>query len=220
MTPPQTAFPSKMGHLDRSETAPPSHVVERPAVPAGSPTQPHADTHKQPPTPMESTTRDARPLAFLLAALVILTDRLSKLWIKAHIQTGDAIPVIPGVFRLTHVLNTGAAFSLFEGARSPATVRYVLIAVALIEIAVVLAFLIRTGRRLTATTIGFALILGGALGNLYDRIHLHYVIDFLEVRIIHYHWPDFNVADSSIVIGACLLMLEVLRPQPDTPTDA
>ncbi len=163
-----------------------------------------------------SPARDARPLAFLIALLVILADRLSKLWVHAHIPVGEAIPVIPGVFRLTHVLNTGAAFSLFEGVRSPNTVRFFLIGVACVEIAVVLGFLFKTGRRLSASTIAFAFILGGALGNLYDRVKLHHVIDFLEVRIVHYHWPDFNVADSCIVIGACLLMLEVLRPQPST----
>jgi signal peptidase II len=64
-------------------------------------------------------------------------------------------------------------------------------------------------------SVAFALILGGAVGNLYDRIHLKYVIDFLEVHIVHYHWPDFNVADSAIVVGACLLFLEMLRPQRD-----
>ena len=158
---------------------------------------------------------DARPLALLIAVLVIVADRLSKLWVVAHIQIGHAIVMIPRVFRLTHVLNTGAAFSLFEGARSPATVRHILIAVGMVESVVVLGFLWRTGRRLSSTTIAFALILGGALSNLYDRIHLHHVIDFLEVHIVHYHWPDFNVADSCIAIGACLLMIETLRPQSD-----
>ena len=160
--------------------------------------------------------RDARPVALLIALFVILADRLSKLWIHAHVPLGRAKVVIPGVFRLTHVLNTGAAFSLFEGVRSPEPVRYVLIAVAIVEISVVLGFLAKTGRRLSLSTVAFALILGGALGNLYDRIRLHHVIDFLEVHIVHYHWPDFNVADSCIVIGACLLMIEVLRPQPST----
>ncbi len=164
--------------------------------------------------------RDARPAALLIALLVIVADRLSKLWIHAHVPLGGAKVVIPGVFRLTHVLNTGAAFSLFEGVRSPEMVRYVLIAVAIVEIAVVLGFLAKTGRRLSLSTVAFALILGGALGNLYDRIRLHHVIDFLEVHIVHYHWPDFNVADSCIVIGACLLMIEVLRPQPSTERSA
>jgi signal peptidase II len=72
----------------------------------------------------------------------------------------------------------------------------------------------RTGREFTLSSIALALILGGALGNLYDRIRFHHVVDFLEVHIIHYHWPDFNVADSCIVIGACLLLIEILRPQP------
>ena len=66
----------------------------------------------------------------------------------------------------------------------------------------------------TVTSVALALILGGAFGNLYDRIRYHYVVDFLEVHIVHYHWPDFNVADSCIVIGACLLLIEIFRPQP------
>jgi signal peptidase II len=71
-----------------------------------------------------------------------------------------------------------------------------------------------TGRSLSLTSVALALILGGALGNLYDRIRLHHVVDFLAVRIYHYNWPDFNVADSCIVIGACLLLLEIFRPVP------
>ncbi len=166
--------------------------------------------------PQLTNTRDARPLAFLLAALVILADRLSKLWIIAHIPSGRAITVIPRVFRLTHVLNTGAAFSLFEEAKNPNTVRYALISFSILAVVAVTVMLWRTGRQLSASTIAFALILGGALGNLYDRIHLHFVIDFLEVHIATYHYPDFNIADSAIVIGACLLLLEALRPSPET----
>ncbi len=78
---------------------------------------------------------------------------------------------------------------------------------------VLFAMLMRTGRYLSVTSVALALILGGAFGNLYDRIRYHYVIDFLEVHIVHYHWPDFNVADSCIVIGACLLLIEIFRPQ-------
>jgi signal peptidase II len=156
--------------------------------------------------------RDARPFALILAALVILADRLSKLWIIHNLPAGHAITVIPRVFRITHVLNTGAAFSLFEGSKNPYIVRNALIGFSLIAVIAVLAMLWRTGRRLTVSTVAFALILGGALGNLYDRAVLHFVVDFLEVHIGTYHWPDFNIADSAIVIGACLLMLEALRP--------
>ncbi len=162
--------------------------------------------------PQTAPTRDARPFALLLALLVVAADRLSKLWIVAHIPAGHAITVIPHVLRLTHVLNTGAAFSLFEDASNPYTVRYVLIGFSIVAAVVILALLWRTGRRFSTTTAALALILGGALGNLYDRIHLHFVIDFLEVHIATYHYPDFNIADSAIVIGACLLLLEALRP--------
>lgn len=157
--------------------------------------------------------RDARPRALLIAVLAIAADRLTKLWVAAHIPMGGGIEVIPRVFRLTDVLNTGAAFSLFEGARSPQTVRYLLIGFSIFAAVVVLGLILATGKRWSLQVLAFALILGGAVGNLYDRIRLGHVIDFLEVHIVYYHWPDFNVADSCIVVGACLLLLDTLRPQ-------
>ena len=81
---------------------------------------------------------------------------------------------------------------------------------------ILLVMLWRAGRAVTVSSVAFALILGGAFGNLYDRVAYRYVIDFLEVHIVHYHWPDFNVADSCIVIGACLLLIEIFRPQSVT----
>jgi signal peptidase II len=158
-------------------------------------------------------TRDYRLSLVILSALVILVDRLSKLWIVAHIAPGSAITIIPRVFRLTHVLNTGAAFSLFADSLSPLAVRNALIAFSVIAVLIVGAMLWRVGRILNITSVALALILGGALGNLYDRIRLQHVVDFLEVKIVHYHWPDFNLADSCIVIGACLLLLEIFLPQ-------
>jgi signal peptidase II len=159
--------------------------------------------------------RDGRILALILAALVIALDRWSKLWIIHHIRIGHARVIIPHVFRLTHVLNTGAAFSIFEGSSSPATVRNLLIAFSVIAVIVVLALLWKYAQQFTLVSFSLALILGGAIGNLYDRVRFSHVVDFLEVHIIHYHWPDFNVADSCICIGACLLLIEMLRPQHD-----
>ena len=159
--------------------------------------------------------RDSRPDLLLLAAIVVLLDRLSKLWIDTHVPRGNFITIIPGVFRLSHVFNTGAAFSLFAESLSPALVRNALIAFSVIAIIVVVGMIWRMGRRVSASGIALGLILGGAIGNLYDRIRFSYVVDFLEVRIVHYHWPDFNLADSAIVIGACLLLLEIFRQQPD-----
>ncbi len=159
-------------------------------------------------------TPDARPYLLLLAAVIILLDRLTKLWITTHLAPGHNIQIIPGVFALSHVYNTGAAFSLFAESLSPHAVRYALIAFSILAAIVVLGMIARVGRTLSATGIALGLILGGAIGNLYDRVKLSYVIDFLQVKIIHYHWPDFNVADSAIVVGACLLLLEIFRNQP------
>ena len=158
--------------------------------------------------------RDARPILLLIAAIVILLDRLSKLWVDKHIPRGGYITIIPNVFRLSHVFNTGAAFSLFAESLSPLLVRNFLIGFSILAVIVVLGMIWRVGRLLSPTGVALALILGGAIGNLYDRIRFSYVVDFLEVKIIHYHWPDFNVADSCIVIGACLLLLEIFRNQP------
>jgi signal peptidase II len=163
--------------------------------------------------PVTDNSRDRRPLLLLISALVILLDRLSKNWIIHRIRPGYDIPVIPGVFRLSHVLNTGAAFSLMEN-WPPNAVRLGLIGFSVVAAVLVFGLLWRTGRALSPTSVALALILGGALGNLYDRIRFHHVVDFLAVKIYHYNWPDFNVADSCIVIGACLLLLEIFRPQP------
>ncbi len=160
-----------------------------------------------------SPSRDMRWLILTIAALVVALDRATKLWIISHIPSGQAIVIIPKVFRLTHVLNTGAAFSIFEGSTSPNLVRNALIAFSVVAVVVVLVLIWKMGRSLSLTSFALALILGGAIGNLYDRIRFAYVVDFLEVHIVHYHWPDFNVADSAIVVGACLLLLEMLRPQ-------
>ena len=162
-----------------------------------------------------SSNRDFRLYLLLISAVVVLLDRLSKLWIDKHVGRGDFITIIPGVFRISHVFNYGAAFSLFAESISPAIVRNGLIGFSVIAVIVVLGMIWRIGTSFSATGVALALILGGAIGNLYDRVRFSYVVDFLEVKIIHYHWPDFNIADSAIVVGACLLLLEIFRQQPD-----
>jgi signal peptidase II len=173
------------------------------------PTPPTTDTLE----PATRNSPDRRPWLLLISALVILADRLSKNWIIHRIRPGYDIPIIPGFFRLSHVLNTGAAFSLMETWRAD-YVRIGLIAFSVFAAVLVFVLLWRAGRTLNLTSVALALILGGALGNLYDRIRFHHVVDFLAVRIYHYNWPDFNVADSCIVIGACLLLLEIFQPHP------
>ncbi len=153
---------------------------------------------------------DRRGILFLVSLLVLILDRVTKIAVAHALPLGGAHVVIPKVFRITHVLNTGAAFSLFGDSASPDRVRWLLVGFSLIAAIIVAVVLLRMGRRITATTFGLALILGGAIGNAYDRIRTGAVIDFFEVHIVHYHWPDFNVADSCIVCGGILLVLHSL----------
>ena len=152
----------------------------------------------------------------LISAAIIFADRLTKELVAARIPLGEGIPVIPHFLRITHWLNEGAAFSLFADSASPNTVRWGLISFSVIAALGVLVAMIRLGSQFTVTTVALALVFAGALGNLHDRIVYGSVVDFIEVHIFSYHWPDFNVADSAIVTGACLLLLDSLLPKKDT----
>jgi signal peptidase II len=156
--------------------------------------------------------KDWRPVMLLFTAIVILLDRLTKHIIKHHLSTGDAIVLIPGWLRITHVMNNGAAFSLFADSASPAFIHRALVGFSLFAVVILCVLLWQSGPQFSRISLAFAIVLGGALGNMYDRIRYIYVTDFIEVHIYRFHWPDFNLADSAIVIGACLLVLEMLRP--------
>ncbi len=156
------------------------------------------------------------PWLLLISAAIFVADRWTKTWIGHHVPLGGAIPIVPRVLRITHEINPGAAFSLFADSASPNTVRWALIVFATIATLFVFVALLRLGNRITVATVALALILGGALGNVHDRIAYGSVIDFIEVHIFSYHWPDFNVADSSVVVGACLLFLDSLLPRRNT----
>ncbi|MBB6147287.1 signal peptidase II [Silvibacterium bohemicum] len=158
---------------------------------------------------------DMRGWLLGLSALIIALDRITKHWVSGHIEEGSAITVIPHVFRISHVLNGGAAFSMFTDSPHPERTRWMLTAFSVLAAIVVLVVLLRVGRRITMTSLSMALVLGGAIGNVWDRVRTGTVIDFLEVHIIHYHWPDFNVADSAIVVGGILLLLDSLRSKEE-----
>jgi signal peptidase II len=162
-----------------------------------------------------ATQKNQLGLVLAISAAVVVLDRITKRIVAAQLPNGQAHTVIPGIFRITDVHNTGAAFSMFAESTSPVTIRNILIGFSVFAVLILAVMLWRVGRSLTVTSVSLALILGGAFGNLYDRVRYHYVIDFLEVHIVHYHWPDFNVADSCICIGACLLMIEIFRPQSE-----
>ncbi|MGB7547118.1 MAG: signal peptidase II [Terracidiphilus sp.] len=150
-----------------------------------------------------------------LSALIIFIDRLTKTWVALHIPMGGAIPVVPHFLRISHWTNEGAAFSLFADSASPSIVRWSLISFSLLAALVVLIAMVRLGSRFSLTTVALALVFAGALGNVHDRIVYGSVVDFIEVHIFSYHFPDFNIADSSIVVGACLLLLDSLLPKKD-----
>jgi signal peptidase II len=156
------------------------------------------------------TVKDSRGWLLLLSLLVVAADRVTKWLASTRIELGSNLQVIPHVFAISHVENPGAAFSLFNDSSSPGRVRWMLLVFSLLAAVAVLVALLKLGRKISATTVALALILAGALGNAYDRIRFGYVIDFLEVHIIHYHWPDFNVADSAIVVGGMLLLFDAL----------
>jgi signal peptidase II len=153
------------------------------------------------------------PWLLLISAIVIFLDRLTKTLVSARIPIGGGILIVPHFLRITHWTNEGAAFSLFADSTSPNTVRWALIGFSLFAALVVLVALVRLGNRITLTTVALALVFAGALGNVHDRIVYGSVVDFIEVHIFGYHWPDFNVADSAIVTGACLLLLDSLLPR-------
>jgi len=149
----------------------------------------------------------------IISAAIIFLDRLTKTWVTLRIPMGGAIPVIPHVLRITHWTNEGAAFSLFANSASPNAIRWGLICFSSLAALIVLFLLVRLGDHFTLTTVALALVFAGALGNVHDRIAYGFVVDFIEVHIFSYHWPDFNVADSSVVTGACLLLLDSLLPK-------
>ncbi len=153
---------------------------------------------------------------WLAAVVVVVLDRLSKLLIGHYLPQGTGIPVMPGL-TLTHVHNTGIAFSLFsEGGLLSRIILHFVIAAAVV---LIIWMLVHHGARGLMAGLSLGLILGGAVGNLGDRILYGWVVDFIHVWVRigdrTYAWPDFNVADSAISVGACLLILNELRGRHD-----
>ena len=158
-----------------------------------------------------------RPL--LIALTVLLLDRITKWAIAQTIPLEDAINIIPGFFRLTHLENTGAAFSLFADSLSPFRTT-LLIVFSVAALAVVSVLLWKDRSVFHSGTLALSLILGGAVGNLWDRAFYGKVTDFLDFYIGVHHWPPFNVADSAIVVGALLLFMRMLRTNQPQQTAA
>jgi signal peptidase II len=160
--------------------------------------------------------RSVHLIQLLIAASVVVLDRVAKWLVAQSIPlNGSGIQMIPGLFRITHVENRGAAFGLFAESPSPWKVA-MLIAMSLIAMAVIAYLLWKSDFAFTSTSIGLSLILGGAIGNFWDRLLSGRVVDFLHFYVGDHSWPDFNVADSAIVVGAILLLAEILFSKPQT----
>ena len=146
---------------------------------------------------------------YFISLVIVLLDQLAKLLVVRSMRLGQNIPIVSGFFDLTFVLNPGAAFSLFatlpEWIRNPF---FILISVA--AAVLIVAYRSRYLRENRLASVSLALILGGAIGNLIDRLWYGVVVDFLDAHIYQHHWPIFNVADSAISVGVTLLLLEML----------
>ena len=142
-------------------------------------------------------------LCWVLIPFVFVLDRLFKIWVLLHLKEGEGFPLWVGVLHVTRVNNTGAAFGLWKNAA------FFLTALGAVSVVCIVFYLYRLLKGAGAPDLvyGWALVAGGALGNLYDRVHFGYVIDFIDLRV----WPVFNVADSAICLGVFWILLQFLR---------
>ncbi len=151
------------------------------------------------------------------AILLGAVDQATKIWAVRNLPLFELREIVPGLFGLVHVRNTGVAFSLLSNL-DPRWVHPLLILVTLLAMGAVLAYIAYLPCR-GAAPVGLGLILGGAIGNLIDRARLGFVVDFLDLYWRNHHWPTFNVADVGITVGVVLLMIDMVV-SPKEPGDA
>jgi signal peptidase II len=155
--------------------------------------------------------------SLLIVVLVFVLDQLSKSLVKEHLPMHEPRAVIAGLLDLVYTQNTGIAFSFFANSTSSWT-PLLLVAGSALLLVVLLFFALYYAAGSAKFTWGLMLVMGGATGNLYDRIRYGAVVDFIDVYLGPYHWPTFNVADSAITIGVGLLLLETLTQKPEAAT--
>lgn len=148
-----------------------------------------------------------------IGGVIIALDQLTKTYIHTHFLLGESHTVIPNIFDITYVRNPGAAFGFL--ATMPATFRETFFAIIpLVALAVIVGLLRTTSEKQRLTIFSLSLVFGGAIGNYIDRLRFKYVIDFLYFHYYEHYFPAFNVADSAIVVGVCLLLLQMIfHPQ-------
>jgi signal peptidase II len=160
-----------------------------------------------------------RSLYLSIAFVIVLLDRFTKHLVEQKLTLYHSVSVIPGFFSLTHVRNRGAAFSILAESSSPYRTLFLIIFSSISVLILIWLLWKPKGFRLM-TGISLALILGGAAGNLYDRVVYGEVVDFLLFYYRQWEWPAFNVADSAIVVGGLLLILEAFLPMKSKSSSA
>ncbi|MFQ3345728.1 MAG: signal peptidase II [Porticoccaceae bacterium] len=163
--------------------------------------------------PKSESTGSYRFAWFFLTALIVVADQLTKAWIVTDFSYGQG-RVITDFFNLVHVHNYGAAFSFLSDAGG--WQRWFFTILSSVVSVVIVVWITRLPRQRWLESLALALILGGALGNLYDRVFLGYVVDFLDFHWSGRHFPAFNVADSGITVGAFLLILDTFISDQDS----
>ena len=139
-------------------------------------------------------------ILFIVTIPVIVLDQITKLWIANTLSTMDSITILDNFFHIRHIRNTAGAFGSFSWMSMKVFIGFTVVAIGLIGY---LYYKLKPPPRTPA--VGLALIMGGAVGNLIDRVRLGSVIDFIDIHYYSYHWPAFNVADSAITVGAVIL---------------
>lgn len=149
-------------------------------------------------------------------AAIVIVDQITKAIVDRTMPLHHSIPLIDGFFNLTYIRNTGAAFGIFSGSHEAFRLPFlILVSVVASGFIIVMLRRLRGGEAGLATALAF--ILGGAIGNLIDRIVYGEVIDFLDVYWSNYHWPAFNVADSFITIGVAITLFYLIKAKGDDP---
>jgi signal peptidase II len=160
----------------------------------------------------------SRKTAIILGCVgfIVLADQLTKFIVDRTMPLHYSIPIIDNFFNLTYIRNTGAAFGIFSGSHEAFRLPFLII-VSLIAIGFIFTMLKRLRESETGLTIALAFILGGAIGNLIDRVIYGEVIDFLDVYWSSYHWPAFNLADSFITVGVCITVYYLATVSGEDP---
>ena len=155
-------------------------------------------------------------LVLVWLAIILISDQLTKFIVDQSMPLHHSIPVIDNFFNLTYIRNTGAAFGFLAGSAAAFRLPF-LIVFSLVAIGFVVAMLRRLPERETGLITALVFILGGAIGNLIDRLAYGEVIDFLDFYWGRYHWPAFNVADSFISVGVCITVFYLVKAKGEDP---